>query len=302
MTALAAFTRMTESPAADIVESMPQRLYAALPYPSKTAEFCVDAVDAAMRTRNPRRILDWLDYEMATPVNENLLECLDLTIRRVVGFRAGQERTVFSSMIVKEARAHVRGASQAIRRSVANRNAEPIVAGILVAISAYDESLAKHSLAVETLARRMADFAGLDEETIARISLAARVHEIGKLSVTSDLRSKRARFDDHALATVRAQIRAGSDVLNAHEPMRHIVHIVRACYDDVSSEMPTESRVIAVADAFHTLTMSRPYRKAVGPREALTEVLRLRGQRFDPAFADALAGMLASPHTFAQSA
>jgi two-component system cell cycle response regulator len=43
------------------------------------------------------------------------------------------------------------------------------------------------------------------------------------------------------------------------------------------------ARIIAVADAFDTMTRPRVFRNAIGPAEALLELQRCAGTQFDPA-------------------
>jgi HD-GYP domain-containing protein (c-di-GMP phosphodiesterase class II) len=54
------------------------------------------------------------------------------------------------------------------------------------------------------------------------------------------------------------------------------------------SDIPTEARIFAVADALDAMTGERPYRTAVSWDEAITEVTRGRASQFDPDVVDAL--------------
>jgi hypothetical protein len=52
--------------------------------------------------------------------------------------------------------------------------------------------------------------------------------------------------------------------------------------------IPIEGRLIAVADAFDSITSNRSYRKAQDPDVAIAELERCKGTQFDPAVVDAL--------------
>ncbi len=54
-------------------------------------------------------------------------------------------------------------------------------------------------------------------------------------------------------------------------------------------QIPIEARVLAVADAYDTLTSDRPYRRAVTPFEAKAIIVKGKGASFDPTVVDAFA-------------
>jgi HD-GYP domain-containing protein (c-di-GMP phosphodiesterase class II) len=64
-------------------------------------------------------------------------------------------------------------------------------------------------------------------------------------------------------------------------------------------EIPIESRVILVADAFEAITADRPYRMHRSVDEALEELERWSGTQFDPACVDALRRVVAVEHRLA---
>ncbi|WP_340674363.1 HD-GYP domain-containing protein [Moorella sulfitireducens] len=60
-------------------------------------------------------------------------------------------------------------------------------------------------------------------------------------------------------------------------------------------EIPLACRILAVADAYDAMTSDRPYRGAVGRREAIAEIKRNAGKQFDPAVTDIFLKLLSSP-------
>ncbi len=78
--------------------------------------------------------------------------------------------------------------------------------------------------------------------------------------------------------------------------MRRVLPIILAHHDKFDgsgygpakgAEIPIEARVLAVADAYDTLTSDRPYRRAVTPFEARQIIVSSAGSNFDPAVVDA---------------
>jgi HD-GYP domain-containing protein (c-di-GMP phosphodiesterase class II) len=53
-------------------------------------------------------------------------------------------------------------------------------------------------------------------------------------------------------------------------------------------EIPLGARILAIADAFDAMTSDRPYRQAKTIDFAVTELIRHRGEQFDPMLVDAL--------------
>jgi HD-GYP domain-containing protein (c-di-GMP phosphodiesterase class II) len=71
---------------------------------------------------------------------------------------------------------------------------------------------------------------------------------------------------------------------------------VRSCHErwdgdgypdgKAGEEIPIESRIIFVCDAFHAMTTDRPYRKRLGVEEACRRLRESAGTQFDPAIVD----------------
>jgi HD-GYP domain-containing protein (c-di-GMP phosphodiesterase class II) len=58
------------------------------------------------------------------------------------------------------------------------------------------------------------------------------------------------------------------------------------------TDIPLESRIILVADAFEAMTFDRPYRKAPGEAVAVEELRKHAGTQFDPEVVAALCRVL----------
>jgi HD-GYP domain-containing protein (c-di-GMP phosphodiesterase class II) len=68
--------------------------------------------------------------------------------------------------------------------------------------------------------------------------------------------------------------------------------IVRSCHERwdgggypdglAGEDIPLESRIIFVCDAFHAMTSDRPYRKRITEDEAVRRLREAAGSQFDP--------------------
>ena len=59
-------------------------------------------------------------------------------------------------------------------------------------------------------------------------------------------------------------------------------------------DIPIESRIIFVCDAYHAMTSDRSYRKSLSRDEALRRLAEGAGTQFDPAVVEVALGVLAS--------
>jgi HD-GYP domain-containing protein (c-di-GMP phosphodiesterase class II) len=159
-----------------------------------------------------------------------------------------------------------------------------------------------HACRVADLSRRLAQAYGLDHRVTEVLERAALVHDLPKLVVPDAILAKGGPLLPQELDLVRVGPVIGHELLLGIEFLEGAARVVRARYEwwdgsgyprGLESEaIPIESRVLAVADTFDTLTQPRRYRAAMDDPAALAEILRCRGTQFDPDVVDALQRVL----------
>jgi HD-GYP domain-containing protein (c-di-GMP phosphodiesterase class II) len=300
--------------ARDVLESLPQSLYRSLPWAAHTIDSCVKIVAEARRTNNPRRVRAWIDFERATPSGEEILGCLDNVLHQMtLPGEAFADRVRFANKIRQEAVNYLRSeGAMASAQSTLDPQAASLADGLLAALRLHDPELADHCEITAELATRLAVSMGLDAATVARVTLAARLHDIGKMRIPRSITGKPMPLTAAERAEVQSYPKHGADTLGAMPALAHIAAIVgaqREWFDGrgypagtVREEIPLEARIVAIADAFHTMTLARPYRKARSTNEAMEDVVAGSGTQFDPAVVDAFAAMLSYRPRIARSA
>jgi HD-GYP domain-containing protein (c-di-GMP phosphodiesterase class II) len=158
-------------------------------------------------------------------------------------------------------------------------------------VSHRDPLTALHLDAVGALSRRLAEHLGYEETFVERVELAARVHDVGKHTIPLSILSKPASLDAEEWVEMRRHPDYGAHILECFAPLGSLVDIVRFHHERIDgkgyperrfgAEIPIESRIIAVADAFHAMTVARPYVAARSPGTALAELIRFAGTQFD---------------------
>jgi PAS domain S-box-containing protein/putative nucleotidyltransferase with HDIG domain len=180
----------------------------------------------------------------------------------------------------------------ALRRTLASA-----VAALGSTISSRDPYTAGHQERVTKLAIAIAVKLGLDEAAIETLRFAGELHDIGKISVPTEILNKPGRLSAAEFALIKHHAAAGYEIVREIEfdqPIADIVHQHHERLDGsgyprglTGDETLLEAKVLAVADVVEAMASHRPYRPARGIDAALTEIEARRGSLYDPAVADA---------------
>jgi diguanylate cyclase (GGDEF)-like protein len=154
------------------------------------------------------------------------------------------------------------------------------------------EAGARHSEGVEWLSHRIARRLGLPHEEAALIALAGRVHDLGKLAIPEEIRDKPGRLNADEQVILARHPTVGAHMLVslglgriADWVCHHHERWDGQGYPDGlrGQEIPIAARIIAVADAYDTMTSERAYGGRPRTREeALVELVRCAGHEFEP--------------------
>ncbi len=160
------------------------------------------------------------------------------------------------------------------------------------ALEANDEYTSTHARWITDLSLRVGQELGLDERTLKRLELGALLHDIGKIGIPSDVLAKPGRLTAAERKLVQTHPELGERIIAPIDRLQSVRPIVRHCHerwdgrgypDGVAGEnIPLESRIIFVCDAYHAMTTDRPYRRRLSHREAVRRLHEASGTQFDP--------------------
>jgi diguanylate cyclase (GGDEF)-like protein len=160
------------------------------------------------------------------------------------------------------------------------------------ALEANDEYTSTHARWITDLSLRVGRELGLDERALKHLELGALLHDIGKIGIPSDVLSKPGRLTAAERKIVQTHPELGERIIAPIDRLQVVRPIVRHCHerwdgkgypDGVAGEdIPLESRIIFVCDAYHAMTTDRPYRRALSHREAVRRLAEGAGSQFDP--------------------
>jgi putative nucleotidyltransferase with HDIG domain len=159
------------------------------------------------------------------------------------------------------------------------------------ALDARDTHTAGHSAAVAVYARDVALKLGLASDEVAKIQLAALLHDIGKIGVPSEVLHKEGELDEAEWELIRNHPEVGASIAGEAPIFREIAELIRSHHERPdgrgypaglgSDQIPLASAVIGIADAYNAMTSHRPYRAALSPEEAMEELRRGAGSQFE---------------------
>jgi putative two-component system response regulator len=146
----------------------------------------------------------------------------------------------------------------------------------------------------EEIARRM----HLPEEECDVISLAAQMHDIGKIAIPDRILLKPGALTEEERTQVETHAEVGRQILRGSEsPILQLAECIAWTHHEWvdgngyprgldGDEIPIHGRIAAVADVYDALTRDRPYREALPEAEATALMAAGRGTQFDPEVLD----------------
>jgi response regulator RpfG family c-di-GMP phosphodiesterase len=159
-------------------------------------------------------------------------------------------------------------------------------------LEARDSYTSGHSLRVRRYAVALARKVAADAQLQKRVSLAAKLHDIGKVGLPETILNKAGPLSESEAAVVREHPVIGERILSPIIRNRAILAGIRGHHERydgggypdglAGDRIPWIARVIAVTDCFDALTSSRAYRQARTVSEALDVLRAGSGNQFDP--------------------
>jgi PAS domain S-box-containing protein len=178
------------------------------------------------------------------------------------------------------------------------RKAFGVTIGVMVAaIEMRDPYTAGHQNRVANLARTIAMEMKLPQDKIDGILMAGSIHDIGKLSIPSEILTKPTKLSNLEFSLIKEHPRIGYEMLKDVESPWPLAEIVYQHHERMNGsgyprnlkgdEILLESQILAVADVVEAMGCHRPYRPTLGIDAALEEITKNKGILYDNNVVDA---------------
>jgi HD superfamily phosphohydrolase YqeK len=174
---------------------------------------------------------------------------------------------------------------------------EATVSALCQAVETKDFYTRGHSERVSRGSVMIAREIGMHNDRVEAIRYAGMLHDVGKLGVPTRVLQKTGKLTEEEYAAIQLHPMRGLEIVREigflDEALAGIMHhherIDGRGYPMglAGDEIPEFARVLAVADAFDSMTSTRSYRGARPVHEAIAELHKWSGTQFDPAFVDA---------------
>ena len=163
-------------------------------------------------------------------------------------------------------------------------------------IDAKDHYTNGHSFRVAAYAKGIAEELGMSFQECEQIYFAGLIHDVGKIGINEGILTKPGKLDDEEYKIIQSHSKLGGDILKGIKRFPIFEKVARnhhERYDGTGypdklkgEEIPFEARIVTIADTFDAMTSDRSYRKALGDKVAIQELIDYKGTQFDPELVD----------------
>jgi HD-GYP domain-containing protein (c-di-GMP phosphodiesterase class II) len=163
---------------------------------------------------------------------------------------------------------------------------------LVTAVDNKDRYTRRHSEDVLTHCQVLAREMGLTPQEAETLSVAALLHDVGKIGVPDSILRKPGRLTDQEFAAIKHHPLMGAVIVGAVFGFEATLDAIRHHHERwdgegypyglQGEETPLAARIMAVADAYSAMTTDRPYRKGMRPERALAVLEEGAGTQWDP--------------------
>jgi putative nucleotidyltransferase with HDIG domain len=228
---------------------------------------------------NGSDVLGWMT--LVRPGDAPRYTASDAQLLYVFAFQIG------SVMLPSRARQQLAEALRTVRRATL-----ATVRTLFAAIKAFDQYTHDHCERVSRYAYLLGKRLGLAPGELEHLRIGALLHDVGKIGIGDGTVRKRGRLTTDEIDRVRLHPIMGASILSDMDAFADIVPMVKyhhECFDGsgypsglAGDAIPLGGRIIAVVDAFDSMTTDRPYRRALPIDDALERLHACAGSQLDP--------------------
>jgi HD-GYP domain-containing protein (c-di-GMP phosphodiesterase class II) len=172
---------------------------------------------------------------------------------------------------------------------------DDIVTALVSAIEVKDKYTEGHAQRVREYSCAIAKKLQLSKAQVSDISTAALLHDIGKIGISTEILNKPGKLTEDEFTIIKLHPIYTKKILEKISGFFNIANFAYSHHENYDGtgypqglkgdEIPFESQIIQVADAYDAMTSERAYRKALSANVALEIIKKEMGTQFNPEIA-----------------
>jgi len=171
------------------------------------------------------------------------------------------------------------------------------ISAITEALDEKDHYTFGRSKRVTYYSLKIGEALGLSDTELSELELAGLLHDIGMIGVPENILNKPENLTSDEYNEIKKHVVTGVKILEEIKQLRSVIRIVSLHHEKydgkgypyglIGDDIPIESQIIAIADAYDGMTSDRAYRKGLPHEFAMEEIKKASGTQFSPKVTEA---------------
>lgn len=161
-----------------------------------------------------------------------------------------------------------------------------------------DNDTGIHIIRMSHYCAKFGEAMGFPEQECELILHASPLHDVGKIGIPDSILLKPGPLTQEEFETMKTHPTIGAQLLSgSNSPVMKMARVIALTHHEKwngtgyprqlkEDQIPLVGQICSVCDVFDALTMDRPYKKAWSTDDALQEIVKQKGQQFDPKIVD----------------
>ncbi len=159
------------------------------------------------------------------------------------------------------------------------------------ALDLRDPETEEHCRRVSENSVRLGTVLGIKGDNLRNLKWGSYLHDIGKIGIPENILLKKGPLSEEEFSVVKKHSILGQSMIKNIDFLAEASEVVLYHHEKYEgsgyplglrgSEIPLFARIFAIVDAFDAMAYDRPYRKALGLKKVIKELIRCSGTHFD---------------------
>lgn len=173
-----------------------------------------------------------------------------------------------------------------------NSNSNGIISMMMITLSAYSRETVEHSNRMRDMSVNFGRKLGMAPSELSRLAVAAQLHDVGKIGIPDSILNKKERLEDHERELIRRHSELGFNIVNAIPFLNEIAIDILQHHESWDGtgyphgirgeDISLNARIINIIDSYDAMTNERVYGTTKTPEEAIDELRKSSGRKYDP--------------------